>query len=119
MADSELDPKVLLNRLWRELRTEVREWEDEECVGYDCLTRYWCQDAVFEVYWIAECDVDCLDNESYSVYLTEDLQLESFKCQFAYQPDLDWKRALAVKLDWQQRAKSIIRDLAANQTDRF
>jgi hypothetical protein len=116
MADTGLDPDQLQTSDWRELRSELHEWDDlEEIQGYDCLTRYWCRDAVFEIYWVAERDED----GEYSVYLTEDLQLAGFKCRLSYQPSIEWKRALAVKLGWQQRAKDILCELSGTQMELF
>jgi hypothetical protein len=116
MAESGLDPEQLSTSVWRELRTELHEWDDgEEFAGFDCLTRYWCPDAVFEIYWVAQHE----EGDEYSVYLTEDLQLAGFKSRLSYQPALDWKRALAVKLGWQQRAKDILRELAGTQMELF
>tara|TARA_R110002072_G_scaffold1598_5_gene13574 strand:- start:914 stop:1270 length:357 start_codon:yes stop_codon:yes gene_type:complete len=116
MAEPGLDPDHLLTAAWMELRTELHQWDDlEEIEGYDCLTRYWCSDAVFEIYWVAEREVD---NE-YSVYLTEDLQLAGFKTRLNHQPSIEWKRALAVKLGWQQRAKEILRELSGTQMELF
>lgn len=109
MAETGLDPEQLHASLWKELRTELHEWDDEEGVGFDCLTRYWCREAVFEIYWVAEWEKD----SEFSVYLTEDLQLAGFKTKLNYQPSIEWKRALAVKLGWHQRAKDILRDLGS------
>lgn len=108
MAETGLDPEQLTTCEWKELRTELHEWDDwEEVDGFDCLTRYWCPEAVFEIYWVAERE----DENTFSVYLTEDLLLAGFKTELTYQPSLEWKRALAVRLGWQQRAKNILRDL--------
>ncbi len=116
VAQTELDPEQLLGGKWMELRTELHEWDDgDELEGFDCLTRYWCQDAVFEIYWVAEKE----DNGEFSVYLTEDLQLAGFKTRLAYQPNMDWKRSLAVRLGWQQRAKDILRELSGTQMELF
>ena len=116
MAQPELDPEHLHTSLWRELRTELQEWDDgEDIAGFDGLTRYWCEDAVFEIYWVAEKGAE----GEYSVYLTEDLQLAGFKTRLAYQPSMGWKRTLAVKLGWQQRAKDILRDLSGTQMELF
>jgi hypothetical protein len=116
MADTGLDPEQLSTSAWKELRTELREWDDcDEVAGFDCLTRYWCPDAVFEIYWVAERE----EGNEFSVYLTEDLQLAGFKSRLRYQPSIEWKRALAVKLGWQQRAKNILRDLTGTQMELF
>ena len=116
MAHAELDPEHLHTVNWMELRTELHEWDDgDEIEGFDCLTRYWCSDAVFEIYWVAEKE----DSGDYSVYLTEDLQLAGFKTRLAYQPSMEWKRSLAVKLGWQQRAKDILRELSGTQMELF
>lgn len=116
MAKPGIDPEQLHQKPWKELRTELHEWDDgEDIEGFDCLTRYWCPDAVFEIYWVAERE----DDGDYSVYLTEDLQLAGFKTRLSYQPSLEWKRAFAVKLGWQHRAKDILRELAGTQMELF
>tara|TARA_R110002110_G_scaffold405816_1_gene625206 strand:+ start:232 stop:588 length:357 start_codon:yes stop_codon:yes gene_type:complete len=116
MAEPGLDPEQLNTSVWKELRTELHEWdEDEEIAGFDCLTRYWCPEAVFEIYWIAQRE----EGDEFSVYLTEDLQLAGFKARLSYQPTIEWKRALAVKLGWQQRAKDILRELDGTQMELF
>ena len=116
MATPDLDPEQLQTCQWMELRSELHEWDDnDEIEGFDCMTRYWCQDAVFEIYWVAERE----ESGEYSVYLTEDLQLAGFKHRLAYQPSMDWKRSLAVKLGWQQRAKDILRELSGTQMELF
>ena len=116
MAQAELDRQLLNTSSWMELRTELQEWDDGDTIeGFDGLTRYWCPDAVFEIYWVAEKE----DSGEYSVYLTEDLQLAGFKHRLAYQPSMQWKRSLAVKLGWQQRAKEILRELSGTQMELF
>ena len=116
MDQAALDPENLQACPWRELRTELHEWDDGDGIeGFDGLTRYWCPEAVFEIYWVAEKE----EGGNYSVYLTEDLQLAGFKSRLAYQPSMEWKRALAVKLGWQQRAKEILRELAGTQMELF
>ncbi|MFT5043612.1 MAG: hypothetical protein ACI8UP_000575 [Porticoccaceae bacterium] len=51
MDEPGLDLDHLQTSAWRELRTELHQWDDlEEIEGYDCLTHYWCPDAVFEIY---------------------------------------------------------------------
>ncbi len=117
MTESRLDPEVLGKSEWVELRTELHEWDDcgDEVLGYECLTRYWCREAVFEVYWVAEKAA----GEDFSVYLTDDLQLAGFKQRLSYQPTLNWKRTLATKLGWHERAKDILRELSGTQLELF
>ncbi|MBV1877038.1 MAG: hypothetical protein KUG79_05300 [Pseudomonadales bacterium] len=106
MASDKLDPGDLFNSNWRELRTEISSWDDAEAgmEGADGLTRYWCPEAVFEVYWTAERVI----GSPYQIYLTEDLTLAGFKRQLAWKPDLDWKRALAVSIGWQQDVLALL-----------
>jgi hypothetical protein len=114
MAKSTLNPEALFNAKWHELRTELSEWEDyAEC--YDGLTRYWCSEAVFEVYWFAE----KTGNTSYNLYLTEDLALAGFNVELSEQPNLEWKGKLAEALCWKETATAIIKEVTGNQLGLF
>ena len=117
MAREELTPAALLTCEWRELRTELVEWDDCEdgVEGYDGHTRYWCPDAVFEIYWIAE----RAEGARFNVYLTEDLELAGFKSVLSFQPSLGWKKNLADTIHWQNRAMVILSQMKGTQLDLF
>ena len=68
--DSKIDLKTLLHSDWQELRTELVEWDDcgHGIEGFDGLTRYWCAEAVFDIYWIAEREPD----SDFDVYFGSD-----------------------------------------------
>jgi hypothetical protein len=104
----------LLNAQWRELRCEVYEWDDGES-GYDCLTRYWCPLAVFEVYWTAE-RTNAAEHE---IYLTDDLQLAGFREQLDFVATDAWKRELATQLNWYDSARVILGQVENKQHDLF
>lgn len=96
------------------MRTELTEWEDDsECYGG--LTRYWCREAVFEVYWFGE----KAEHKRYNLYLTEDLALAGFNVELSEQPNLEWKGKLAEALCWRKIAAAAIKDLASNQLGLF
>ena len=114
MAKDIVNPEDLFKSKWHELRTELTEWDDyAEC--YDGLTRYWCSEAVFEVYWFAE----KTGNTTYHLYLTEDLALAGFNVELSEQPNLEWKNKLADALCWKEIAVAVIKEATANQLELF
>ena len=104
----------LLNAQWHELRCEVYEWDDGES-GYDCLTRYWCPLAVFEVYWTAE----RTNAAEHDIYLTDDLQLAGFREPLDFVATDAWKRELATQLNWYDSARVILGQIENKQHDLF
>lgn len=103
MARNTIEPEDLFESHWHELRTELTSWDD--CVGsYEGLTRFWCKEAVFEVYWVAEQKAE----SGIELYLTEDLELAGFEAQLNKQPTLEWKGKLAEALCWREIASAVI-----------
>ncbi len=117
MAIDAIDPESLIQCRWQELRTELTEWDDcgEDIQGYDCLTRYWCPSAVFEIYWTAE----RARGSGYKIYLTEDLELEGFRSSLSFEPSLRWKKELAESIHWQDRAREVLSELSGTQLELF
>ena len=118
MARDKLDPATLLRCDWRELRTELVEWDDCEgsTEGYDGLTRYWCPDAVFEIFWVAEREQG---DTRFKVYLTEDLQLAGFRAALGFKPSLGWKTDLANTIHWQDKAMLVLKQVTGTQLELF
>ena len=104
----------LLGAEWKELRSEIHEWDDGESC-YDCLTRYWCPLAVFEVYWTAE----RTNPAEHDIYLTEDLQLAGFREPLDFIASDEWKRELATRLNWYESARVILVQIKNKQYDLF
>lgn len=112
-----IDPESLLQSEWRELRTELRQWDDcgPDIQGYDGLTRYWCPVAVFEIYWVAERS----RGTEFSIYMTEDLELAGFNCVLGFEPSLNWKKELAEAIHWQDGARVVLDELSGTQLELF
>ena len=102
---------------WRELRTEIRAWDDggADVQGYDCLTRYWCPEAVFEIYWVAERSLGM----EFNISMTEDLELAGFNCVLGFEPSLNWKKELAEAIRWQDGARVVLNGLSGTQLELF
>ena len=114
MAEEIVSPSDLFHSKWHELRSELSAWEDyEEC--FDGLTRFWCKEAVFEVYWVAE----RIDKSKYKIYLTEDLELVGFKSPLKEKPSLEWKNKLAEALCWREIATAVISEATGSQLELF
>lgn len=103
MAKNTIKPEDLFESQWHELRTELTSWDDyADC--YEGLTRFWCKEAVFEVYWVAELKEDA----GFELYLTEDLELAGFESRLNIQPSLEWKGKLAEALCWREIATAVV-----------
>jgi len=111
-------PDDLLVVDWKQLRSQVVSWQEEgqQFNGFDGSTRFWCTDAIFDIYWVAQRE---LKDEKYGCYLTEDLELTGFKEALPFQVSYEWKVRLAEKLQWRDVVEQILSEASASQLELF
>ena len=107
MAESVVRPDDLLVANWRELRSEVSVWDadDDDKEGFDGYTRFWCPEAVFDVYWVAE----RLNSSEVALYLTSDMLLTGFKSPLTFEVSGELMVELAKKIHWERVATAALR----------
>ena len=113
--DSALDR--LRSSVWHVLRTEIEAWDDDESGmlrGYDGMTRFWCQEAVFDIYWVAE-----LSGGNLLIMPTEDMILTGFRRPLPNGRSREMLQALASHLDWQSAARAAVMAVERQQFDLF
>jgi len=108
----------LLNADWKQLRTEITGWqeEDQNFCGYDGSTRFWCSAAIFDVYWVGQKE---LNQAHYECYLTEDLELTGFREKLPFSVSYEWKVMLAEKLHWRDVVAEILSETSGSQLGLF
>jgi hypothetical protein len=94
---------------WKELRSEVSEWDDheEEIHGFDGFTRFWCKHAVFDVYWVAEGRMP----GKMTAYLTSDVMLTGFREPLPFECDNDLLVTLAQHVGWARAAQNALQQM--------
>ena len=115
--EDDLSKESLLNCNWKQLRSEIVEWNAEDVDGYDGSTRFWCREAIFDIYWVAERAEG--EEKRYEVYLTEDLELTGFKASLPFRVNLDWKISLAEHLNWRGAVVQVLKNSKDTQLDMF
>ena len=89
----------VLDADWRLLRIEIAEHDDgSEVEAYDGYSRFWSKEAVLGAYWIAE----KVEETRIRLHLTEDIELEGFRDPLDFTPDIDFKRELLSRCDWEE-----------------
>ena len=108
----------LLSADWKQLRSQIIGWEEEgqHFCGFDGSTRFWCADAIFDIYWVAQRE---LKDENYECYLTEDLELTGFKESLPFKVSYEWKVRLAETLEWRDVVEQILSEASSSQLDLF
>ncbi len=107
-------PEQLLACPWRELRSEISAWEDvgSGLTGYDGFTRYWCPEAVFDVYWIVEGE----PAGDVTAYLTDDLVLTGFRAEISFAIEPGFLKQLAAHVGWVNSVRQVLVQLQ-DETD--
>ena len=109
--------EFLRSSSWVALRTEIHPWDDvanESVRGYDGFTRFWCPEAVFDLYWVAEHDGDKL-----TLIATEDMMLTGFRQALPGASEQQTLQALAEHLNWKSLARAAVVALERRQFDLF
>ena len=107
MGGTVVSEQQLLGASWRELRSEVAPWdrEDTDTEGYDGFSRFWCPEAVFDVYWVAE----RISTSEVALYLTSDMLLTGFKAPLPFAVTGEYLVSLAKKIHWERVATLALR----------
>ncbi|XOV89340.1 MAG: hypothetical protein ACFHX7_05470 [Pseudomonadota bacterium] len=102
-------PEALFACPWRELRSEVSVWEDVGAglTGCDGFTRYWCPEALFDVYWIVEGELA----GDVTAYLTDDLVLTGFRAELAFAIEPAFLKQLASHVGWVKSVRQVLAQL--------
>ncbi len=89
---------------WRLLRIEIAERDDgNEPEAFDGYSRFWSKEAVLGAYWVAE----KVEETQVRLYLTEDIELEGFKSPLDFTPDIEFKRELLSRCNWEEVVQQI------------
>jgi len=117
-VEQQLKRDDLLVADWKQLRSQIMGWQEESqnFNGFDGSTRFWCTDAIFDIYWVAQRE---MEDEKYECYLTEDLELTGFKETLPFKVTYEWKQALAEKLQWRDVVHQILTEASGNQLELF
>ena len=108
---------VLRSSAWVALRTEIHPWDDDEnkaIRGYDGFTRFWCPEAVFDLYWVAE-----LEGDQLTLIATEDMMLTGFRKSLPGAGERQTLQALAEHLNWKSLARAAVVALQRRQFELF
>ena len=86
------------------MRVEISEHDEIDGIeSFDGYSRFWCKQAVLGVYWIAE----SIEQAKVRIHLTEDIELEGFQEALSFQPDLEFKKELLTRCDWEEVVQQI------------
>ncbi len=104
MREKVSEAELLASR-WQLLRIEIYE-TDVADMGRDVIdgySRYWCQEAILGVYWIAESAAGNVD-----IQLTGEIELEGFRAELGFRPDSRFKEMLLDRCDWQGIVREVL-----------
>lgn len=101
----------VLDAEWKLLRIEISEHDEAGDVDvFDGYSRFWSKQAVLGAYWVAE----RVGETKVRLHLTEDIELEGFHEALSFKPDVEFKRELLARCDWELVVRQIFSEEEEN-----